>query len=226
MNGERRRAFVVAGLMCSAAVLAPVARPRVHLTDQRGPADLDALFPRRFGDWGVDEQLPVVLPAPDVQAAMDRLYHRSIARAYLNGAGERIMLSVAYGGDQSDATRAHQPEVCYPAQGFEIVTGRRGALSAGNRTIATRQLVARLGARLEPITYWTVVGTRVTTSGTEQKLAQLRYGVRGVVPDGLLVRVSSIGVDTDAAYALHARFVAALADGLPENARERVLGAR
>jgi EpsI family protein len=135
------------------------------------------------------------------------------------------MLSVAYGGDQSDGTSAHRPEVCYPAQGFAISSNRIAALPLGDHTVRVRQLMSHLGSRHEPITYWVVVGGEVVTSGIGQKLAQMRYGLRGIVADGMLVRVSSIDANAERAYQVHQRFVADLWQSLDPAARNRVIGA-
>jgi EpsI family protein len=134
------------------------------------------------------------------------------------------MLSVAYGGDQSDGTSAHRPEVCYPAQGFAISSNRIASLTLGGREIRVRQLMAHLGARHEPIMYWIVVGGEVVTSGIGQKLAQMRYGLRGIVADGMLVRVSSIGVNEGQQQQLHSRFVGDLHSVLEAGHRVRVFG--
>mgnify|MGYP006871988586 CR=1 FL=1 len=40
---------------------------------------------------------PVVLPAPDVQAALDRIYNQTVARTYVSAKGGSVMLSLAYG---------------------------------------------------------------------------------------------------------------------------------
>ena len=88
-----------------------------------------------------------------------------------------------------------------------------------------RRLVARQGGRIEPTTYWITVGDAVAPSGTAQKLAQLRYGVRGVVPDGLLMRVSSIDADPVRAHALQAEFTRALRAALAPGDRPLVFGA-
>jgi EpsI family protein len=134
------------------------------------------------------------------------------------------MLSVAYGGDQSDATRAHRPEVCYPAQGFQVLASSQGVFEADTHPLRVRHLVAKLGGRIEPITYWVTVGDKVTLSGTEQKLAQLSYSVRGFVPDGMLIRVSSIDPDATKAYALHQEFVSKLASAIKGDARAQIIG--
>lgn len=225
INASRRKAAVALALMAGAAAGALAWRPTRRLADGRPPVDLEALFPRRFGAWAIDTRLPIQLVSPDQQAMLDRLYNQTLSRSYVNARGERIMLSVAYGGDQSDGTRAHIPEVCYPAQGFQIMSRAVGTLALAQGRLPVRRLVARQGGRNEPITYWIVIGERVATSGTEVKLAQLSYSVRGVIADGMLVRVSSISNEAAGAFGLHEDFVRALGGSLPPLDAWRVLGA-
>jgi len=212
-------------MMVASAAGAASWRPTTHLADLRPKIDLETLFPKAFGDWVVDVHVPVRLVSPQETTVLNALYNQTLSRTYVNSAGERVMLSVAYGGDQSDATRAHRPEVCYPVQGFEILAASTGSLRIEDRTIRVRRLVARFGGRNEPITYWITVGDRVTVSGTEQKLVQLSYSVRGVIPDGMLVRVSSIDRDADNAYRLHERFLADLGAAIEPAQRALVVGA-
>jgi hypothetical protein len=58
------------------------------------------------------------------------------------------------------------------------------------------------------------------------QLAQLRYGLRGEIPDGLLVRVSSLSNDPDAAYHLQSQFLEALLANVDDATRARLLGSR
>lgn len=218
----RRRAVGAFAAMALAAGAARWATPTVHVADLESKVDLESWFPRSFGAWRIDDSLPVVIPAPDAQALLDKLYNQTLARTYVESAGQRVMLSVAYGGDQSDGTRAHRPEVCYPAQGFDLSDNRVGELDLGGERLRVRRLMANLGGRHEPITYWTIVGRRVALSGTEQKLAQLRYGLRGLIPDGLLVRVSSIDSDKARGWALQQRFLADMRAALPPALRRRL----
>jgi EpsI family protein len=211
-------------LMLAGSAFTYLARPTLHLADQIGKPDLESLFPRQFGGWKVDTSLPVVLPLPEVQAKLDAIYNQVLVRSYVNAKGEIIMLSVAYGGDQSDGTSAHRPEVCYPAQGFAITANSKAQQVVSGGQLAVRQLVSRLGDRHEPITYWVAVGEEVATTGVEQKLAQMRYGLRGIIADGMLIRVSSLDRDAARAHALQAGFIATLAGALPAPMRPRVFG--
>lgn len=224
MSTLRWRALLAALLMLAGAALTYFGKPTVFLADQIGKPDLEALFPKQFGRWRVDASLPVVLPAPDVQAELDAVYNQVLSRTYVNADGQRVMLSVAYGGDQSDGTSAHRPEVCYPAQGFAITANEKAVQSAAGGTLAVRKLMSKLGGRNEPITYWVVVGSEVATTGIEQKLAQMRYGLRGVIADGMLVRVSSIDVDMAHGHAVQSGFISELAAAMPTQTRTRVFG--
>ena len=216
---------MVALLMMAGAAVGTWGRPTRHLADEIGKPDLEAMFPSRFGDWQIVTGQALVLPSPDVQAALDAIYNQVLARSYVNTSGQVIMLTVAYGGDQSDGTSAHRPEVCYPVQGFAITSNRAGALQIGQRQIPVRRLMAQRGPRNEPVTYWVAVGKEIVTTGIGQKLAQMRYGLRGVIADGMLVRVSSIDTDQDRAHVVQGAFLEDLSRALDAKSVDRVFGA-
>jgi EpsI family protein len=224
MNSVRWRALLAAALMVAGAALTYFGRPTAYLADQIGKPDLETLFPKQFGSWRLDVTWPIIAPAPDVQAALDAIYNQVLSRTYIDASGRRIMLSVAYGGDQYDGTSAHRPETCYPAQGFNVTFNEKRLQHLAQGSFSVRTLVARLGERNEPITYWVVVGNKIATTGVEQKLAQLRYGLRGVIADGMLVRVSSIDADAAHAHALQSGFIADMAAAMAGPARTRVFG--
>ena len=220
----RLQALIALSLMLLALLAAHAWRPSVRLADRHAKVDLAQWFPTVFGGWAIDTTVPLQLVLPEAQAGLDAVYHQTLGRIYRDPQGQRIMLSVAYGGDQSDATRAHRPEVCYPAQGFEIVERHDGEISLGPRSLRVRQLLTRQGGRVEPVTYWITVGQHVTLSGTEQKLAQLSYSLRGVIPDGMLVRVSSIDSDVAHAFGVQAAFVNAMVQAMAADRQSQVVG--
>jgi EpsI family protein len=225
MTAVRIKALVVMLLMVVAYGAAAAWKPTRHLADMKEKVSLAELFPVRFGDWVQDTRVPVQLVSPDQVELLNKLYNETLSRTYVNrSSGERIMLSVAYGGDQSEGTRAHLPEVCYPAQGFQIMSRQRTTFTAADRAVPVQQLLTKLGGRIEPVSYWVVVGERVALSGPQQKLAQLAYSVRGIIPDGTLVRVSNIDADAAKSYALHESFVREMAAAIPQDRLTRVVG--
>ena len=211
-------AIAMTGTALATPALAPV---RVQRS-----VDLDAILPTHFSGWRVDPETAPLAPSPDVRAKLEQLYGEIASRTYVNDAGERMMLIVAYGGDQSDALKAHRQEVCYSAQGFSIGGLRHGTLAAAGRSIPVTRFVAVRGARSEPVTYWFTMGDRVVLGRLERLSVQLLSGFRGEMPDGMLVRVSSLSHDAPAAFAEQRGFVAALLAAMPESARVRLAGLR
>jgi EpsI family protein len=166
-----------------------------------------------------------VLPNPELQAKLDQLYTQLLARTYINAAGQRVMLSIAYGADQaSDATAVHRPEFCYSSQGFTVRTLGDVRLDLQGHLIDVRHLLGRLGPRVEPITYWLTLNDRATLPGVGRKLAQLKIGLAGVVPDGMLIRASSIDSDVDRGFETHRTFLSKLREHVPSPIQARYFG--
>jgi len=61
-------------------------------------------------------------------------------------------------------------------------------------------------------------------TGMDRKLASLRYTTRGIIPDGLLFRVSSIDPESGAAFGRQEQFVRDLLAALPPDHRRRLAG--
>lgn len=210
--------------MLAAAGLSVAMTPTKRIADAASAANLEAMVPKTFGDWKLDELVVPLMISPDVQAKLDKIYNQTLSRTYVNGRGARVMLSIAYGGDQSDAMQVHKPEVCYPAQGFQILKEQAGQLSTQSGEIPVKRIVASKGERVEPITYWIRVGEKVALGAMERKLEQVRFALTGVIPDGLLFRVSSIGADEPASFALQEDFVRQLLPALSGEARLSIVG--
>ena len=86
-------------------------------------------------------------------------------------------------------------------------------------------MLAVKGNRNEPITYWVTIGNKAVLPGFDQKLQQLRYGLTGSVPDGILVRVSSISPDEGRAYRLQTIFIQDMLSTIGTKERVRLIGA-
>lgn len=211
-------------LMACSAALTKVVTPVQKMADRRAHFDLEKQIPTVFGDWRLN---PNVLPLqvdPETQARLNRIYNQTLARTYINSAGQAVMLSIAYGGDQSDNMGVHKPEICYVAQGFDV-RGKHGAeLATDFGPLPVRQLLAVSGERSEPITYWITVGDTITRSGVDQRWQELRIGLTGTVADGMLVRISSIDTDLPHAYQVQAEFANALLAHMPAQDRARLIG--
>ncbi len=220
------RAAVFAVLMAGAVGVATAWRPTHFIADTKPHVELKTLVPAQFGEWRVDDTIVPLQPSPDVQKVINETYEQTFAQTYRNDKGERVMLSLAYGRNQHEGMNTHRPEICYPAQGFQIVQSSQTGVAplAGTPGIPVVRLVTAHPGRNEPITYWLIVGDEVTTFGRGHKMVTLRYGLLGKIPDGLLVRVSSIDPDNRHAFEVQERFIAAMLQAMTPGGREVMLG--
>jgi EpsI family protein len=218
------KTIVLLALMLLSAALGAGLRPRIDLADERPPIDLATMVPKTFGDWHEEVNLVAQVVNPQQRDMLDKIYSQTLSRTYINAQGYRVMLSIAYGKNQSKALQMHTPEFCYPAQGFTLMDRQSTALNILGTPIAATRLVTNLGQRHEPITYWTVVGDHIVTNTINKKLVELRYAITNRIPDGMLVRVSSIDRDTGNALKMQAQFAADLVQSLPNKLASRFAG--
>jgi EpsI family protein len=192
---------------------------------QKEIPDLENIIPRQFGDWYINENTILMIINPEQQETIEKVYTQTLTRTYVNGDGRRVMLSLAYGTDQTRDNRVHLPEVCYPAQGFSISKKvKANFLGKGDVKLPVMRLIAEIGSRKENITYWVRFGNRLVLGSLEQALARINFGLHGNIPDGLLFRVSEISGDPDESYALQDEFINSLLDNLTPDDRKFMIG--
>ncbi len=219
------KGLVLLAMMASTAWAANAFRPTERLADLKPKIELGTQIPKQFGEWTEDTTLLPILPNPEVQAKLDVLYSATLARTYRNTKGDRVMLSIAYGSDQgSEATAVHRPEFCYSAQGFSVSDLGIAEASIGGRLLKVKHLVGVVGNRREPITYWITLDETATLPGFGRKYEQIRYGLRGEIPDGLLFRVSSIGNSDTENFKLQDKFLNDLAANMNPGILPRYFG--
>jgi EpsI family protein len=223
MNAALIRSVLLGACLAAAMALGAGLKPQIAYVANAAPVDLQHMVPVSFAGWITEDTQSAGFSA-DIQAEIDKIYGQVLDRTYVDRLGHRVMLSIAYGKDQESGSQLHRPEFCYEAQGFAISDARNGTMAIGHGEVPVRRMIARLGPRIEPVTYWMTVGSRATLPGISRKLVQLSYGLTGVVPDGLLVRVSSIDASADNAYHVQERFVGDLVAALDATGRARLTG--
>lgn len=216
--------IVLLVLMLAAAAIALAMKPTEIMAMSRGKIDLETLVPKSFGAWKQLEQTSGQVVNPQQTAMLKAVYSQTLSRTYVNAEGLAVMLSIAYGENQSDGLALHIPDVCYPAQGFRVTGNLRGVMSTQLGTIQVSRLETEFGKRKEPLTYWTTIGNKVVQGGAARKLEQMRYGFQGQIPDGLIFRVSNITADSTMAYELQQQFVNELLAALPPDQRQFLSG--
>lgn len=218
------KAVLLCSLMIGSAFAASALKPEKLLADLHPAVVLDTVFPASFGDWRLVTGQPAQIVNPETKAFLESIYSDQYNQVYINAQGQKVMLSVAYGKNQSGDQSMHYPEVCYPAQGFEIKSRERDEMALPGRKIPVTKLVARNSNRIEPITYWVLIGDEVAKSGFLGRLIKLKYAVHGLIPDGLLFRVSSIGANPAEEWAIQRQFVHDLMDALPNESGVKIAG--
>jgi len=221
-----RRAALATLLMVASAGIGQALVPTKRLALLRGPFKLADMLPEQFGSWRTDNAVVTGIVNPETAALLNRIYSQLLDRVYVGENNVRIMISIAYGDDQSDdSVQLHYPEVCYPAQGFQLRATKYDEIHVKQGDIKVKRLDTRFAdSRYEPVTYWTIVGDRQSLGKWDKKVSEIEHGFRGEIVDGLLFRISSINQDTQAAFHDHDRFVSDLMDVLTPAARQQLAG--
>lgn len=210
--------------MLTAALLAYALEPSMEQVSN--PPNLEATVPQRFGEWES-------VPSPLIQAqlsiagerSMDQPYDETVTRAYRNHRGDLIMLALAYGRNQRQEVKIHRPELCYPAQGFEVLSLAHtgfARMAQESRQVVGRHMVARSSTRTEAVSYWIRIGGVYSDSAWTTRGHIMTEGLQGRIPDGILVRASRSVVDeAEAAQAFPAldAFLTELVAATPEATR-------
>ena len=207
------QAVLASVAILSAAAMAEAIRPRELLASSQVAPDLEKIIPRDFGQWHLVPNVGLVTPSePGAYLERElstRIYSQEVARGYADSAGNLIMFLVAYGPVQNYRLKSHLPEVCYGAAGFRVSAKTVTHLSYqdGAALLTISRLIAQKERRFEPITYWMKVGGDVATGVFDRQIARMKYGVRGIIPDGALIRISTVGLSETASYKLQDQFI-------------------
>jgi EpsI family protein len=212
-------------LMVSTAILTMVLHPSEKLVHARPPVNYAAIVPSSFSDWKEMKTSTAQIIDPQQRETLDRIYSQTVGRTYVNSNGYRIMLSLAYGETQRGNMQLHHPEVCYPAQGFAVRTNKTGAINAADRSIPVRRLeTAFENSRYEPVTYWALVGSKITLGSFSRKIIEIQHGLKGEIADGMLFRISSIDRDSEFAFRMQEKFVLDLVSSLSKEDQVKLIG--
>lgn len=189
--GVSRRQTLIGGAFLATAVAGLALKPR-RPENLLGSAKLEDLVPKQIGGWRFYTASGLVLPPAD--QLRDVIYSQVLTRTYIREGAYPVMLLIAYSGAQDGTLSVHRPEICYPAGGFRLtqIEPHRFPLAPG-LTVDGREIVADNDVRHEQLLYWTRMGSHFPTRWAEQHLAAAAENFAGIIPDGVLVRISSVG---------------------------------
>jgi EpsI family protein len=188
-------AILVAAFL--SAVVAILAQP--SLTPSTNVPSLESTIPRNFGDWR-EIQSPFIQVALTVgdDPTINQPYDQTIARTYRNGKNQVVHLALAWGANQRQEVKVHQPRLCYLAQGFKIMSLEDmtfdGIQTRSGIPVRGKHMIAQSNSTVEAVGYWIRIGDLYSEDSLDTRWKIFRDGLRGRVPDGILVRASMTGI--------------------------------
>lgn len=224
---KARAVLTAIAIMVGSVGAAELLKPRKYWADVLGEPHYGAFIPPHFGDW---QEIPMAAKGvvnPVQEENLMRLYSETFARTYLHRpTGRRLMLSIAYGRDQSNDTQLHTPEACYPSQGFRVEERSEHTIASGFGPIEAVRLMTTMGPRrTEPLTFFVRVGDDVSRGSRDRNLSRIGMALKGYRSDGMLFRVSEV-TRMAQPYELQDRFVQDLLASLDPDNRRRIIGAQ
>lgn len=222
MDSKLTRREIIAGLaMLSAGGIAAARKPDIPV-DYLGNRKLDQVIPEKIGKWKFVTTSGVVVPPQDqLQLA---LYSQLLTRVYSDG-DIPVMLLVAYSATQNGYLQVHRPEFCYTAAGFDLSNFAPHEIAlAPDRSIRVNTLSATREGAGEKLLYWVRIGEHIPLSWAQQKFVFAEDNLRRLIPDSILVRVSTPLVDEKAAMATIDRFVRDMVAATPPGLRRVLVG--
>ena len=184
-----RRHALIGGLLMAAGVAAEVRRPEVT-NPAVAKKTFKAWVPDKAGSWTSQGIGDLVLPPEDELS--DRLYDNLITRVYRGADDREVMLLLAYNNRQDGMLQVHRPEVCYPVGGYTLTDTKAAQLDLGSQRVSASEFTASGPGRTEHVLYFTRIGQAFPRSWSQQRTAVVQENLRGSIPDGIMMRLSSL----------------------------------
>lgn len=216
-----RRNVLIGGVLAAASGVAYARQPQIYAKRIEEETFKDWV-PTEVDGWRIASESGVVLPPPD--SLSDRLYDNLATGVYTKRGETPVMMLLAYNNSQDGVLQVHRPEVCYPVGGFALSPTMEVPLHAGGRTIPSNFFTAKSQDRTEQVAYFTRLGSAFPRSWFEQRMAVIEANLQGKIPDGMLMRVSVLSNDRDAAFEKLERFAASFIEASPAPLRQRLIG--
>lgn len=188
------RTWVLASILCGAAVAARLAQPTLH--EQANEPQLETSIPNKIGDWtALASPLTQVSITQGNEPDINQPYDQSVLRTYADNQGHQIGVAVAWGKHQRQEVKIHRPELCYPAQGYAVKNIQDHTFGVTSSTsqqaiIGKRMIALDRNGSMEVVSYWIRIGSIYSDSAFKTRMHILQEGLAGRVTDGLLMRVS------------------------------------
>jgi len=212
--------------MAASLGLATWLTPHATWYERMGRPDYQTVVPASFGDWIDTGESDTGIVSPVQGEALHEVYSQIVSRTYLHKpTGRRIMLSLAYGEVQQGIRQLHRPESCYSSQGFAIMNLSADHVKVDDQGVDVFRMTAAISNRREQVTYWIRMGNKVI-DGPPSALnwTRMAMGLKGMVADGLLFRVSEMAPDAQDSHQMQDRFIMDLLRALTPVGQAALIG--
>ena len=211
-----RRKFGLGLAFASVAGVAAARLPNKNL-DYLGKQKLESVIPDKIGRWNYVSSSGLVVPPEDQM--IRALYSQLVTRVYSDGSGPPIMLLVAQSATQTGILQIHRPEICYTAGGYQLSAIEPHVVGLPWGGLPTLSMSATSDSRTEQLVYWTRIGDRLPKSWREQRMVVAMDNLRRIIPDAIMVRVSTFGNDKARALASMDEFIVSLMSSVSPQVR-------
>ena len=211
-----RRKFGLGLTFASVAGVAAARLPNKNL-DYLGKQKLESVIPDKIGRWNYVSSSGLVVPPEDQM--IRALYSQLVTRVYSDGSGPPIMLLVALSATQTGILQIHRPEICYTAGGYQLSAIEPHVVGLPWGGLPTLSMSATSDSRTEQLVYWTRIGDRLPKSWREQRMVVAMDNLRRIIPDAIMVRVSTFGNDKARALASMDEFIVSLMNSVSPQVR-------
>jgi EpsI family protein len=211
-----RRKFALGLAFASVAGVAAARLPNKSI-DYLGKTKLDDILPQKVGRWTFVSNSGLVVPPEDQMSRA--LYSQLVTRVYSDRNGPPIMLLVAQSATQTGILQIHRPEICYTAGGYTLSAIEPHAVKTAAGEIPTLSMSASSGSRTEQLIYWTRIGDHLPSTWREQRMVVAMDNLKRIIPDAIMVRVSTYGNDKARALAAIDEFTVDMLGAMTPEAR-------
>jgi EpsI family protein len=182
MGNERIRLMVLVALFAS--TFAAVQVTARHHRQQRRQPNWDVV-PYEMDGWsGFESRFDPIYGGDPSDTRLLRVYRR--------GDQPPVILYVGFFGELAKILDIHTPELCYPAEGWEILrSGKSSAGSFRSEQIQAKEILVDKGGNRRLVVWWYNAGPRPIQTRIRNVYAMLAMSMITGRTDGSMVRVET-----------------------------------
>lgn len=212
MANQNLRLAVLTGIFAALAIAATAAS-RYRLAEKIAP-DWTAI-PHEIGEWvGVDGAFDSAYGLDPADSSVLRIYTK---------AGKPVIAYVGFYHNLAKYMEFHTPDICYPAQGWTLLSTGRAAEPIFSRGVFRPEIaVVQKGGQHRLVVWWYYAGSHAFENRIRYATAVLVWASMGGRRDGSMVRLETSIDSADEGAAIQrvrefeAAFVPTLNEALPK----------